>query len=637
MGRRGRIRGERRKSCRRQQKQWQQLPTGVVVVDEWCPGCGEFGHTVAICPTQYQGEERKVRRRQRGNTDLEWEEPELPLHGALLTSGILLDKGAFLLVTPPPWENCEPLPPPPAEGEYLLVPPPPPWEDCESLPPPPPEGEFLLVPPPPPWEDDMSLPPPPAEGEFLLVPPPPPWEDDMSLPPPPAEGEFLLVPPPPPWEDDMSLPPPPAEGEFLLVPPPPPWEDDMSLPPPPAEGEFLLVPPPPPWEDDMSLPPPPAEGEFLLVPPPPPWEDDMSLPPPPAEGEFLLVPPPPPWEDDMSLPPPPAEGEFLLVPPPPPWEDDMSLPPPPAEGEFLLVPPPPPWEDDMSLPPPPAEGEFLLVPPPPPWEDDMSRSPCRLCHQEAVTELTRALHSAAEATPALSHSRATHNVTSALVERASAFLNIPWKAAAEPCWSVFRTQAVAPHLQPFPAFPDFLEEVHTSWEHPASAPSVLKQAAQLASLEDAEKPGMAGFTPVDSTIAALVKAPPVDGLPRDPAYPNPQCRVTKVHLKRAYAAGLRVPRASPGPEPGRYDCGSQTALAVLGDIEDRWTALGLSDAVVGTLHNARAASTRSLYTYKWKYFQNWCLNLGHDPISCPMPVILQFLQELLDAGKPLLH
>ncbi|MGH0168110.1 UNVERIFIED_CONTAM: hypothetical protein FKN15_053607 [Acipenser sinensis] len=104
---------------------------------------------------------------------------------------------------------------------------------------------------------------PPAEGEYLLVPPPP------------AEGEYLLVPPPSPWEDGVSLPPPPAEGEYLLVPPPPPWEDCVSLPPPPAEGEFLLVPPPPPWEDCVSLPPPPAEGEFLLVPPPSPWEDDV--------------------------------------------------------------------------------------------------------------------------------------------------------------------------------------------------------------------------------------------------------------------------------------------------------------------------------------------------------------------------
>ncbi|MGH0153127.1 UNVERIFIED_CONTAM: hypothetical protein FKN15_033381 [Acipenser sinensis] len=134
----------------------------------------------------------------------------------------------------------------------------------------------------------MSLPPPPAEGEYLLVPPTPPWEDCMSLPPPPAEGEYLLVPPTPPWEDCMSLPPPPAEGESLLVPPTPPWEDCMSLPPPPAEGEYLLVPPPPLWEDCVLFPPPPAEGEYLPVPPPPPWEDCVSLSPPPAEGEYLL-------------------------------------------------------------------------------------------------------------------------------------------------------------------------------------------------------------------------------------------------------------------------------------------------------------------------------------------------------------
>ncbi|MGH0151776.1 UNVERIFIED_CONTAM: hypothetical protein FKN15_043109 [Acipenser sinensis] len=66
---------------------------------------------------------------------------------------------------------------------------------------------------------------------------------------------------------------------------------------------------------------------------------------------------------------------------------------------------------------------------------------------------------------------------------------------------------------------------------------------------------------------------------------------------------------------------------------NRWLALGLSDVVVGTLQSAKADSTRSLYTYKWRYFQAWCLARSHDPISCPMPVILQFLQELLDAGR----
>ncbi|MGH0175529.1 UNVERIFIED_CONTAM: hypothetical protein FKN15_070788 [Acipenser sinensis] len=95
--------GKRRKSCKKQQ---QQLPPGdigpIYKVGEWCPGFGEFGHTVAICPTQTEVR----RRRQRGrktwdeeewctncmqyrhedhhclevlqDTDLEWEEPECP-------------------------------------------------------------------------------------------------------------------------------------------------------------------------------------------------------------------------------------------------------------------------------------------------------------------------------------------------------------------------------------------------------------------------------------------------------------------------------------------------------------------------------------------------------------------------------
>ncbi|MGH0136305.1 UNVERIFIED_CONTAM: hypothetical protein FKN15_032346 [Acipenser sinensis] len=73
----------------------------------------------------------------------------------------------------------------------------------------------------------------------------------------------------------------------------------------------------------------------------------------------------------------------------------------------------------------------------------------------------------------------------------------------------------SPRPQMFPAFPDFMEEVRSSWDCPASGPSVLKQAAPLASLEGLDKLGLAGFCPVDSTIAALVKAPPVGGLARD--------------------------------------------------------------------------------------------------------------------------
>ncbi|MGH0131024.1 UNVERIFIED_CONTAM: hypothetical protein FKN15_022219 [Acipenser sinensis] len=64
---------------------------------------------------------------------------------------------------------------------------------------------------------------------------------------------------------------------------------------------------------------------------------------------------------------------------------------------------------------------------------------------------------------------------------------------------------MVPRPQKFPAFPD-------SWDRPASGPRVLKQAALLASLEGADKLGLVGFPPtppVDSTITALVKAPPV--------------------------------------------------------------------------------------------------------------------------------
>ncbi|MGH0163920.1 UNVERIFIED_CONTAM: hypothetical protein FKN15_046174 [Acipenser sinensis] len=84
---------------------------------------------------------------------------------------------------------------------------------------------------------------------------------------------------------------------------------------------------------------------------------------------------------------------------------------------------------------------------------------------------------------------------------------VPWTPPAKPRQSVFRTQAMAPRPQQFPAFPDFMEEVHFSWDHPALSPSVLKHAAPLASLEGTDKLSLAGFPLVDSTIVALVKAP----------------------------------------------------------------------------------------------------------------------------------
>ncbi|MGH0170267.1 UNVERIFIED_CONTAM: hypothetical protein FKN15_058566 [Acipenser sinensis] len=92
------------------------------------------------------------------------------------------------------------------------------------------------------------------------------------------------------------------------------------------------------------------------------------------------------------------------------------------------------------------------------------------------------------------------NSIPALMEWASKFLQVPWKAVPEQCQSVFNIQPPVPHPQPFPVFPDFLEEVWPTWVHPASVPSMLKRAAPLTSLEGAGTLGLAEFPPVDSTI-----------------------------------------------------------------------------------------------------------------------------------------
>ncbi|MGH0122639.1 UNVERIFIED_CONTAM: hypothetical protein FKN15_009674 [Acipenser sinensis] len=69
-----------------------------------------------------------------------------------------------------------------------------------------------------------------------------------------------------------------------------------------------------------------------------------------------------------------------------------------------------------------------------------------------------------------------------------------------------------------------------------------KRAATLASMEGAEAVGLAQFPPMDSTIAALVRAPPVGGLSKDPVCPNGQCRIVEAYLKKAYAAEAQVTR-----------------------------------------------------------------------------------------------
>ncbi|KAL0149536.1 hypothetical protein M9458_055063, partial [Cirrhinus mrigala] len=61
-------------------------------------------------------------------------------------------------------------------------------------------------------------------------------------------------------------------------------------------------------------------------------------------------------------------------------------------------------------------------------------------------------------------------------------------------------------------------------------------------------------------------------------------------------------------------------------------SMNLSESVLNTISQAKAPSTRRLYSLNWSVFSAWCSIHGEDPASCDISVILSFLQELLDKG-----
>ncbi|MGH0119142.1 UNVERIFIED_CONTAM: hypothetical protein FKN15_052971 [Acipenser sinensis] len=63
-------------------------------------------------------------------------------------------------------------------------------------------------------------------------------------------------------------------------------------------------------------------------------------------------------------------------------------------------------------------------------------------------------------------------------------------------------------------------------------------------MQGASEAGLASFPPVGAAFAALVKAPTLSGLTKDPACPNRQCKITEVHLKKGYATATEAVRLS---------------------------------------------------------------------------------------------
>ncbi len=60
---------------------------------------------------------------------------------------------------------------------------------------------------------------------------------------------------------------------------------------------------------------------------------------------------------------------------------------------------------------------------------------------------------------------------------------------------------------------------------------------------------------------------------------------------------------------------------------------GLPLAVVQTITQARAPSTRQTYALKWSLIANWCSSRREDPRRCTIGVVLSFLEESLEHGR----
>lgn len=82
------------------------------------------------------------------------------------------------------------------------------------------------------------------------------------------------------------------------------------------------------------------------------------------------------------------------------------------------------------------------------------------------------------------------------------------------------------------------------------------------------------------------------------------------------------------------DLASQSSCSsVVGLAPPQSLPQGLNEAVLETINNARAPSTRANYQQRWKLFSLWCKNGGLDPKTCSIASVLHFLQSLLDTGR----
>ncbi len=111
----------------------------------------------------------------------------------------------------------------------------------------------------------------------------------------------------------------------------------------------------------------------------------------------------------------------------------------------------------------------------------------------------------------------------------------------------------------------------------------------------------------------------LDRAPTALAHQLPGAVGSAFSLAAVPATAVGQARASPHMEPPCVAPGRDAA-----DLS------GLPPAVVETIIQARAPSTRQTYALKWSLFATWCTSRREDPRRCTIGVVLSFLQERLE-------
>jgi len=84
------------------------------------------------------------------------------------------------------------------------------------------------------------------------------------------------------------------------------------------------------------------------------------------------------------------------------------------------------------------------------------------------------------------------------------------------------------------------------------------------------------------------------------------------------------------------DLSSRSRVVEVSGLEDKRRGLqdqGLSQAIVTTILAAKSQSTNATYDSSWRCFVGWCCEREISPYTASVPVVLKYLQSLLDSGR----